>query len=160
MPNKSGYGFADYVLFGDDGRPLAVIEAKKTSVDKSKGRQQAKLYSDFLEKKFGRRPIIFLTNGYDTSIIIDRKENSYPEREVSSIYSKRDLEKEFYKLKNRKLLKNIHINDEITNRYYQKQAIHAVCERFGDHNRRKALLVMATGSGKTRAVISIVDVLL
>ena len=160
MPNKSGYGFADYVLFGDDGRPLAVIEAKKTSFDKSKGRQQAKLYSDFLEKKFGRRPITFLTNGYDTSIIIDQEENGYPERDVSGIYSKRDLEKEFYKLKNRKPLKNIGINEEITNRYYQKQAIQAVCERFDDQNRRKALLVMATGSGKTRTVISIVDAFL
>ena len=92
MPNHAGKGFADYVLFGDDGRPLAVIEAKKTSVDVAKGRQQAKLYADDLERRFGRRPIIFLTNGYDTRIWVDQP-GGYPERKVSGIYSKRDLEK-------------------------------------------------------------------
>ena len=66
MPNKSGYGAADYVLFADDGMPLAVIEAKRTSVNVEKGRQQAVLYANFLEQKFGKRPIIFLTNGYET----------------------------------------------------------------------------------------------
>ncbi|MCL1791988.1 MAG: DUF4145 domain-containing protein, partial [Peptococcaceae bacterium] len=94
MPNKSGYGVADYVLFGDDGLPLAVIEAKRTSVNVEKGRQQAVLYANFLEKKFGRRPVIFLTNGYETRIWNDKY---YPERPASGIYSKRDLEKEFNK---------------------------------------------------------------
>ena len=155
MPNKSGYGIADYVLFGDDGLPLAVIEAKRTSANVEKGRQQAVLYADFLENKFGQRPVIFLTNGYETRIWSDKY---YPERPASGIYSQRDLEKEFNKMKSRKPLKGVQIKDAISNRYYQKEAIQAVCDAFGERNRRKALLVMATGSGKTRTVISIVDV--
>lgn len=159
MPNKTGIGFADYVLFGDDGIPLAVVEAKKTSVSVEQGRQQAKLYADFLEKKFNKRPIIFLTNGYDTRIIIDQ-ENGYPERKVFSVYSKRDLEQLFHKLKEKSKLDFIKINNDITNRDYQKEAIKTVCETFDKYNKRKALLVMATGSGKTRTVISLVDVLI
>ena len=156
MPNKSGHGSADYVLFGNDGMPLAVIEAKRTSVDVEKGRQQAVLYADFLEKKYAQRPIIFLTNGFETRIWNDKH---YPERQVSGIYSKRDLEKEYNKMKNRKQLKGVQCKDEISDRYYQKEAIQSVCDAFGERKRRKALLVMATGSGKTRTVISIVDVL-
>ena len=151
MPNKAGVGYADYVLFGDDAKPLAVIEAKRGCKDVAAGRQQAKLYADLLEKKFGRRPIIFLTNGFDTHMWNDRY---YPERVVSGVYSKRDLLKEFNKLDSRSSLKNILIREAITNRYYQKEAIQAVCRAFDSGNRRKALLVMATGSGKTRVVIS------
>ena len=84
MPNESGVGYADYVLYGDDGRPLAVIEAKRTCVDVSKGRQQAKLYADILEKKYHRRPVIFLTNGFDTHI----EDGNYPERRTAAIWSK------------------------------------------------------------------------
>ncbi len=157
MPNKSEVGYADYVLFGDDGKPLAVIEAKRTCKDVAVGRQQAKLYADLLEAKFGRRPIIFLTNGFDTRIWNDKY---YPEHKVSGLYSKRDLEKEFNKLTMRTRLNNVRVSDDISGRYYQKEAIRAVCRAFDDENRRKALLVMATGSGKTRTVISIVDVLL
>jgi len=156
MPNKSGYGIADYVLLGDDSVPLAVVEAKRTSKSATEGRNQAVLYANFLEKKFGRRPIIFLTNGYETHIWSDKY---YPERIVSGIYFKRDLEKEFNKMKDRKPLTGVTVKDEISNRYYQKEAIQSVCDAFGERNRRKALLVMATGSGKTRTVISIVDVL-
>ena len=157
MPNKSEVGYADYVLFGDDGKPLAVIEAKRTCKDVAIGRQQAKLYADLLEKKFGRRPIIFLSNGFDTRIWNDKY---YPEHKVSGFYSKRDLEKEFNKLTMRTHLTNVRVDDNISGRYYQKEAIKAVCRAFDEENRRKALLVMATGSGKTRTVISIVDVLL
>ncbi len=156
MPNMSKVGYADYVLYDDTHRPLAVIEAKKTCKDISIGRQQAKLYADILEKKYKRRPVIFLTNGFDTAII----DNHYPERKVSTIYSKRDLEKYFNLLDNRAPLKYISINDSIAGRYYQKEAIKAVCETFDQRNRRKALLVMATGSGKTRTVIGLVDVLI
>ena len=92
MPNPSGVGYADYVLFGDDGRPLAVIEAKRTTVDISIGRHQAELYADLLEKMYRRRPIIFLTNGFETHVMDDR---NYQERKVSGIYCKRDLEKLF-----------------------------------------------------------------
>ncbi len=157
MPNKSGKGAADYVLFGDDGMPLAVIEAKRTSVNVEKGRQQAVLYADYLEKKFGQRPILFMTNGYETRIWDDKH---YPERLVSGIYSKRDLEKEFNKMRERIPLSAVRISDDISNRYYQKEAIQSVCDAFDKRNRRKALLVMATGSGKTRTVISLVDILI
>ena len=157
MPNTSNVGYADYVLFGDDGKPLAVVEAKKTCVDLAVGRQQAKLYADILEKKFGRRPIIFLTNGYDTRIWDDKY---YPERKVSGIYSKRDLERLFNLRTQKTSLKYVTVNEGIAGRYYQKAAIKSVCEAFDERNRRKALLVMATGSGKTRTIIGLIDVLL
>lgn len=157
MPNASGEGYADYVLFGDDGKPLAVVEAKKTCVDLSVGRQQAKLYADLLEKKFGRRPIIFLSNGFETRIWDD---TCYPERKVSGIYSKRDLERLFNLRTQKTSLRYITVNKGIAGRYYQEAAIKSVCEAFDERNRRKALLVMATGSGKTRTVIGLVDVLL
>lgn len=155
MPNKSEVGYADYVLYGDDGRPLAVIEAKRTCVDVSNARQQAKLYADLLEKKYHRRPVIFLTNGFETHII----DNLYPERKCAAIYSKRDLEKLFNLQTRRTSLKNVMVDRKIAGRYYQEGAIKAACDAFA-RNRRKALLVMATGSGKTRTVIALCDVLL
>ena len=156
MPNASGVGYADYVLYGADGRALAVIEAKRTCVDVSKGRQQAKLYADLIEQKQGRRPVVFLTNGFETRVI----DNQYPERRVSTIYSRRDLEKWFNLLSMRTSLTHIVVDKKIAGRYYQEQAIRAVCESFDAGNRRKALLVMATGSGKTRTVIALTKVLL
>lgn len=155
MPNKSEVGYADYVLYGDDGRPLAVVEAKRTCVDVAKGRQQAKLYADLLEKKYHRRPVIFLTNGFETRIT----DNIYPERKCAAIYSKRDLEKLFNLQTMRTSLKNVMVDQKIAGRYYQEGAIKAACDAFA-RNRRKALLVMATGSGKTRTVIALCDVLL
>ena len=156
IPNKSEVGYADYVLYDDSHRPLAVIEAKRTCVDVAKGRQQAKLYADILEKQYGRRPVIFLTNGFDTRI----DDGQYPERKVSMIYSKRDLEKWFNLQSMKTSLQNITVDKSIAGRYYQEGAVKAVCDSFGNKNRRKALLVMATGSGKTRTVISLCDVLL
>ncbi|MFR8227346.1 MAG: DEAD/DEAH box helicase family protein [Lachnospirales bacterium] len=156
MPNKSGVGFADYVLYDDMHRPLAVIEAKRTCVDVSKGRQQAKLYADLLEHKYRRRPVIFLTNGFETHII----DGQYPERKCSVIYSKRDLEKWFNLLTMRTSLKHVTVDKNIAGRYYQEAAIKAVCNSLDEKNRRKALLVMATGSGKTRTVIALCDCLL
>lgn len=156
MPNKSELGIADYVLYGDDGKPLAVVEAKRTCTDVTKGRQQAKLYADLLEKQYGRRPVIFLTNGFETRI----DDSCYPERRVAAIYSKRDLEKLFNLRRYKTSLKTVNINKHIAGRYYQEGAVKAVCDSFGNRNRRKALLVMATGSGKTRTVIALCDVLL
>lgn len=156
MPNKSEVGFADYVLYDDSHRPLAVVEAKRTCVDVSKGRQQAKLYADLLEEKYKRRPVIFLTNGFETRII----DGQYPERKCSVIYSKRDLEKWFNLLTMRTTLEHITVDKSIAGRYYQESAIKSVCDAFDRKNRRKALLVMATGSGKTRTVIALCDVLL
>ncbi|MCQ2540084.1 MAG: DEAD/DEAH box helicase family protein, partial [Acetatifactor sp.] len=140
----------------DSHKPLAVIEAKRTCVDVAKGRQQAKLYADLLEQKYRRRPVIFLTNGFETHII----DGQYPERKCSVIYSKRDLEKWFNLLTMRTSLKHVNVDKKIAGRYYQESAIKAVCHSFDEKNRRKALLVMATGSGKTRTVIALCDCLL
>ena len=156
MPNKSEVGYADYVLYDDAHKPLAVIEAKRTCVDVSKGRQQAELYAEILGKKYGRKPAIFLTNGFETHII----DGQYPERKCATIYSKRDLEKMFNLRTMRLSLKNVMVKKDIAGRYYQEGAIKAVCDAFDQKNRRKALLVMATGSGKTRTVIALCDVLL
>ncbi len=156
MPNKSEVGFADYVLYDNAHKPLAVIEAKRTCVDVSKGRQQAQLYADLLEKQYNRRPCIFLTNGFETRII----DGQYPERKVACIYSKADLEKMFNLRKMRTSLDHIVVDKGIAGRYYQEAAIKAVCDSFDKKNRRKALLVMATGSGKTRTVIELCHVLL
>lgn len=156
MPNQAQVGFADYVLYGDNGKPLAVIEAKRTSVDPAKGRQQAKLYADLLEKQHGRRPVVFLTNGFETYL----QDNQYPERQVAALYSKRDLEKLFNLRRMRQPLTDIQVDKNIAGRYYQEGAIKAVCHTFDAKNRRKALLVMATGSGKTRTAVALCKVLL
>ena len=155
ISTPSGKGKADYVLYGDNGKPLAVIEAKKVDVDPRIAKNQAKEYADALEKKYGTRPVIFFTNGLDYYIWDD---TDYAERKVSSIYSKKDLEKLIFKRKNKNRLKNLAIKDVITNRAYQKEAIIRVTEAL-ESGRRKMLLVMATGSGKTRTAASIVDVL-
>lgn len=156
MPNKSEVGYADYVLYDDTHKPLAVVEAKRTCKDVAVGRQQAKLYADILEKQYGRRPVIFLTNGFETRI----DDGQYPERKVATIYSKRDLEKMFNLRRMRTSLKNVRVDKNIAGRYYQEGAIKAVADSFDVKNRRKALLVMATGSGKTRTVIALCKVLL
>lgn len=155
MPYGSGVGYVDYVLFGDNGKPLAVVEAKRSSKDPKVGEQQAKLYADCLEHKFGQRPVIFYTNGFESYIWDDI---SYPPRRVSGFYAKGELQLLIDRRTNKVSLDNIKIKDEITNRYYQKEAVKAVCEAFSC-GERKALLVMATGSGKTRTVISLVEVL-
>lgn len=154
MPNNEGKGFVDYVLFGDNGKPLAVVEAKRTSKDPKIGRQQAKLYADCIEKMSGTRPVIFYTNGFETYIWHD----PYPPRKVSGFYNKEELSLLMERRQMKHPLTNIEINDNISNRYYQKEAILAVCDALS-RNQRKALLVMATGSGKTRTAISVVDVL-
>lgn len=153
MPNESGVGYVDYVLYGENGRPLAVVEAKRTSKDPKIGQQQAKLYADCLEKKYSQRPIIFLTNGFDTYIWDD-----YSDRKVYGFYKKSELQLMIDRRKSKKSLSSVTINDEISNRYYQKEAIRAVCEAL-ENKQRKTLLVCATGTGKTRIAISIVDVL-
>lgn len=155
MPNQQGVGFVDYVLLGDNGKPLAIIEAKKTSVDPNVGKQQAKLYADCIERMHGQRPIIYYTNGFDTRIWDD---SFYPERAVSGFHTKAELQLYIDRRFLRKPLKEVEINDNITNRYYQKEAILSVCDAL-QRKQRKALLVMATGTGKTRTAISIVDVL-
>ena len=148
-------GYVDYVLFGKDGLPLAVGEAKRTSKDPNIGRKQAVLYADCLERKFGRRPVMFTTNGFETYFWDDQ---FGPQREVSGIFSKDDLQKLMNRRTERLELMSIPIDDKITDRYYQKEAIRAVCERI-EQGFRKHLLVMATGTGKTRTASSLTDVL-
>ena len=148
-------GYVDYVLFGREGLPLAVIEAKRSSKDPNIGRKQAVLYADCLERKFGRRPMMFTTNGFETYFWDDR---SGPQRKVSGIFSKDDLQKLMNRRTERLDLMTIPIDDKITDRYYQKEAIRAVCEQIG-LGFRKHLLVMATGTGKTRTASSLTDVL-
>lgn len=155
MPNATGEGFVDYVLFGKDGLPLAVIEAKRSSKDPNIGRKQAVLYADCLERKFGHRPMMFTTNGFETYFWDDM---SSPQRRVSGFFTKADLEKLMNRRDTRKKLKTIAIDEKITDRYYQIEAIRAVSEHF-EEGFRKALIVMATGTGKTRTASSLTDVL-
>ena len=147
---------ADYVLWGNDGKPMAVIEAKKTTAVVERGRNQAKNYADALEIKYGQRPIIFYTNGYDTYLWDDAQ---YPARKVAGILSYDELQRLFVRKQQRKVLKEQKVNQSIANRYYQERAIRRVAERFEDEKQRKALLVMATGTGKTRVSAAIVDML-
>lgn len=148
-------GYIDYVLFGKDGLPLAVVEAKRTSKDPNSGRRQAMLYADCLERKFGRRPVMYTTNGFDTYFWDDK---SSPQRKVSGICSRDDLQKLINRRAEHLNLMAVPIDDRITDRYYQKEAIRAVCEQI-EQGFRKHLLVMATGTGKTRTAASLADVL-
>ena len=153
VPGQPGY--CDYVLFGKDGLPLAVVEAKRSSKDPNTGRKQAVLYADCLERKFGRRPMMFTTNGFDTYFWDDQ---SGPQRKVSGVFSKDDLQKLMNRRAERLDLLGVAIDDKITDRYYQKEAIRAVCGQL-TQGFRKHLLVMATGTGKTRTASSLTDVL-
>ena len=153
--SSSGIGYVDYVLWGDDGKPLGLVEAKRTTKDAKIGREQAELYANCLEKKFGQRPIIFYSNGYKHYIWDDK---NYPPREVAGFYSKEALERLITRRNIKKDLINVDINKTITERPYQERVIKSVCENFQNKS-RKSLLVMATGTGKTRVAISIVDIL-
>lgn len=154
MPNTKDEGFADYVLWGNDGKPLAVVEAKRTSKSQHSGRHQAELYAKCLEKIFGQLPNIFLTNGYEISFY----DWYYPIRPVNGYYTKEELQLNIQRRTSRHHLNDITINEDITNRYYQIEAIKAVADRL-ETRHRGALLVMATGTGKTRTAASIIDVL-
>ena len=156
MPNNSENGFADYVLYGDNGKPVAVVEAKRSSKDPKIGQQQAKLYADCLEKQYNQRPVIFFTNGFESYIWDDY--NGYSERRIYGLFKKDELQLMVDRRSSRKGLRDISIKDSISNRYYQKEAITSVCEEL-EKRHRKLLLVMGTGTGKTRIAISIVDVL-
>jgi type I restriction enzyme R subunit len=152
---SKGNGYVDYVLWGDDGNPLAVVEAKRTNRDPRVGQHQAKCYADCLEKEFGQRPVIFFSNGFNTWIWDDV---NYPPRAVFGFYTKDELQ---LLIQRRTMLKSLAqqtINDAITDRYYQHEAIRKTGESF-ENKQREALLVMATGTGKTRVAASIIDFL-
>jgi type I restriction enzyme R subunit len=155
MPNKKGLGYVDYVLWGDDGKPLAVVEAKRTTADPKVGQQQAKLYADCLEAMHGQRPIIFYTNGYETTIWDDA---TYPPRRVAGFYKKDELTRLILRRSTLKPLNIADISTTIVERYYQRRAIGSICSNLAAHQ-RKGLLVMATGTGKTRMAIALVDLL-
>lgn len=155
MTKTQNKGCVDYVLFGENGKPLAVVEAKRTSKDAKFGQQQAKLYADCIEKEYAQRPVIYYTNGKEIYMWDDV---DYPERKVAGFYTQKELQLLINRRKSKENLEHIFINDKITNRPYQLEAIKNVCEAF-EEKHRKALLVMATGTGKTRTAISIVDVL-
>ncbi|GCD12768.1 DEAD/DEAH box helicase family protein [Clostridium tagluense] len=156
MPSGTGIGYVDYVLYGANGKPVAVVEAKRTSKDPKVGQQQAKLYADCLEKQFNQRPIIFYTNGFETYLWDDF--NGHSERRVYGFFKKEELQLLIDRRTSKKSFNQIEMKDSIANRYYQKDAIISVCEAL-EKKQRKTLLVKATGSGKTRTAISIVDVL-
>ena len=155
MPNEQGKGYADYVLFGRDGAPLAVIEAKRTGKSPVEGKHQAELYADCLEKQFKVRPVIYYTNGFETYLIDGL---GYPSRRIYAFHTEKDLELIIGR-RGRSKITDFKVKDKITDRDYQKTAIKAVCEHLNTMHRR-ALLVMATGTGKTRVAISLVDVLM
>lgn len=157
MPNNQGVGYVDFVLWGDDGKPLALIEAKRTTKSASVGQQQAKLYADCLEAMYGQRPVIFYSNGYEHWIWDDA---AYPPRAIQGFFKKPELELLIQRRTSRKKLAEAVINSDIVERYYQTRSIRRVGEAFEADNQRKALVVMATGAGKTRTVIALADVLM
>lgn len=155
MPNTQEKGYIDYVLYGENGKPLAVVEAKRTSKDAKIGQQQAKLYADCLEKEYAQRPIIYYTNGKEIYMWDDL---SYPERKVAGFYTQDELQLLIKRRNSKENLEHIFIANDIANRPYQLEAVKKVCESF-EQKHRRALVVMATGTGKTRTAISLVDVL-
>ncbi len=156
MPNTHGTGYVDYVLWGDDGKPLGVVEAKRTRRDSRVGQQQAKLYADCLERQFGQRPVIFYSNGYDHWIWDDA---NYPPRQVQGFYKKDELALVIQRRTTRQSLATLSTSPTIVERYYQSRAIRRIGEAF-ESSERKALVVMATGAGKTRTVIALCDLLM
>ena len=156
MPNSSGTGFVDYVLWGDNGKPLALIEAKCATKDPNQGKHQAKLYTDCLEAKFNQRPIIFYSNGYEHWIWDD---TYYPPRQIQGFLKKDELERIIFRRTHRKKLHLVKPNSDIAGRIYQIEALKRITENFDQKRARKSLLVMATGTGKTRVSIALVDIL-
>ena len=158
--NSTGTGYIDYLLLGKDGKPLALLEAKRTSKSAQKGKQQARLYADCLQAEFGYRPLIFLSNGFDTFFIDDE---CGPERRVSGVFSRDDLQRMVNRRGARKPIASVEVDTAIagggTNRYYQIEAIKRACANF-DEGHRRGLLVMATGTGKTRVSAGLTDALM
>ena len=158
QPTGSGKGYIDYVLWGDDGKPLAVVEAKKTAEDAQKGKMQAKYYADGMEKAHGQRPLIFFTNGYDLFIWDDAKVE--PPRKIFGFYSKDSLEYAHFQNQQRESkLGALNPKEAITDRLYQIEAIKRVAETF-DKRKRRALVIQATGTGKTRVAIALCELMI
>jgi type I restriction enzyme R subunit len=157
QPTDSGKGFADYVLIDGNGKPLAVIEAKKTSKNSEIGRTQAKLYADGLETEHGQRPVIFYTNGYDLWIWNDAAGES--PRKIYGFHSKDSIQYLRFQLTAREPRAKVAPAPGIIDRLYQHEAVKKVVERFAE-KKRKALVVQATGTGKTRVAVALCDALI
>lgn len=157
MPPDGGVGYVDYVLWGEDGAPLAVVEAKRTRRDPIAGQQQAKLYADCLEAAYGQRPVIYYTNGYQTWMWDD---TDHPPRPVQGFRTRDELRLLIQRRTTRRPLAEVEVNPQIVERYYQRRAISRITEAFDMDRQRKALLVMATGAGKTRTAVALVDLLM
>lgn len=155
MPNETGTGYVDYAIWGDTGKIIAVLEAKRASESADKGRNQGKLYADCIQNMQGFRPVIFYTNGFETYLWDD--ENSAP-RVVSGMFPQKDINAMIERRYIKKSVNSIQIDEEITNRWYQLRAVTKCCENY-EKGIRKCLLVMATGTGKTRTAASVVDVM-
>lgn len=154
---RSGTGYVDYVLWGGDGKPVALIEAKKTRQDALAGKRQAALYADCLEQQFGQRPVIYYSNGYTTWLWDD---SFYPPREVQGFATRDELQWRIHQRATRQALNPLQPKTGIASRYYQQEAAKRVMEHFGSDRKRKSLIVMATGTGKTRLSIALVDMLM
>ncbi len=153
MPNQQGKGFVDYVLWGDDGKPLALVEAKRTRRDSRVGQQQAKLYADCLELQFGQRPVIFYSNGYEHWMWDDA---NYPPRQVQGFLQEARIGTAGSAPHQPEATDPVaEINPTIVERYYQTRGIRRIAEAFEQDHDRKTLVVMATGAGKTRTVIAL-----
>ncbi len=157
MPNNEGVGFVDYVLWGTDGKPLALVEAKRTRRDARVGQQQARLYADCLESKFGRRPVIYYSNGYEHWLWDDAQ---HPPRSVQGFMKLDELELLVQRRTTRTSRLDTDVDGTIVERFYQTRAIKRIAESFERDHQRKALLVMATGAGKTRTVIALAELLM
>ncbi|WP_404976897.1 MULTISPECIES: DEAD/DEAH box helicase family protein [unclassified Acidovorax] len=156
MPNGEGKGFVDYVLWSGE-QPLAIVEAKRTRRSAKEGEQQARLYADCLEKRTGHRPVIYGTNGYEHWMWDD---TTSPPRPVQGFHTRDELELMAQRRTMRKPLAGLPIAAGIVERHYQQRAIRRIAETFERDQHRKALVVMATGAGKTRTVIALVDLLM
>ncbi len=154
---KYGNTFSDYVLLGKDGKPLAVVEAKKTSVDSRKGEEQAKQYSKHIQEQFDcELPFCFYTNGHE---IYFWDLGNAPPKKVIGFPTREDLEKLSFIRRHKTPLADELINSEIAGRSYQIQAIRSVFEAL-EEKKKSFLLIMATGTGKTRTVIAMIEALM
>lgn len=160
MPNGTGTGYVDYVLLGRNGKPLAIVEAKRTMYDPLKGEQQARLYAECLKRQYGYRPFVFLSNGFETYFMDD---GNTPRRKCSGVFGRDDLQRLMNRRGHMAKLTDVAVDHVIAgggkNRYYQVEAVEAVCQNMQEGHRR-SLLVMATGTGKTRTAAALVDVLM
>lgn len=150
-------GAADYVFWSEDGRPLIVVEAKKTTADATRGKTQAERYADALGRQHGQRPVIFYTNGHTIYLWDDAR--GYPPRAVAGFYTPKEIASLIARRASQRPLDAIHPDPKIAGREYQLRALRAVAERFDRHRQRRALLVMATGTGKTRTAAAFIDML-